>query len=158
MYSARRPLSAVAAGLGLLGDLIDLYQGTGEPAGDGNRRGHGWRMEETIGFGDILVGLDTGWPARGRIELAAAVAERFAAHLIGLHTTLPAEAPGRRGYFDYFARSLLDPLYREYRQKMAAESGIAGDSPSARSGGLAGRRTVNRDPLPSRLSTAMSPR
>jgi nucleotide-binding universal stress UspA family protein len=53
--------------------------------------------------------------------LAAALAERFAAHLIGLHTTLPAEAPRRHGYFDYFDRSLLDPLYQEYEQKMEAE-------------------------------------
>ena len=74
-----------------------------------------------MGFKDILVALDTAGPARGRIELAAALAERFAAHLIGLHTTLPAEAPRRHGYFDYFDRSLLDPLYQEYEQKMAAE-------------------------------------
>jgi nucleotide-binding universal stress UspA family protein len=74
-----------------------------------------------MGFKDILVALDTAGPARGRVELAAALAERFAAHLIGLHTTLPAEAPRRHGYFDYFDRSLLDPLYQEYEQKMEAE-------------------------------------
>jgi nucleotide-binding universal stress UspA family protein len=74
-----------------------------------------------MGFRDILVALDTARPARGRAELAAALAERFAAHLVGLHTTLPAEAPRQRGYFEYFDRSLLDPLYREYREKMAAE-------------------------------------
>ena len=74
-----------------------------------------------MGFKDILVTLDTAGPARGRVELAAALAERFAAHLIGLHTTLPAEAPRRHGYFDYFDRSLLDPLYQEYEQKMEAE-------------------------------------
>src|SRR6266851_8636956 len=74
-----------------------------------------------MGFKDILVALDTAPPARGRVELAAALAERFDAHLIGLYTTLPVEAPPRRGYFDYFDRSLLAPLYREYQQKMEAD-------------------------------------
>jgi nucleotide-binding universal stress UspA family protein len=74
-----------------------------------------------MGFKDILVALDTARPARGRVELAAALAERFDAHLIGLYTTLPEEGPGRRGYFDYFDRSLIDPLYREYQQKIAAD-------------------------------------
>jgi len=75
-----------------------------------------------MGFKDILVALDSAPAARGRIELAAALAERFGAHLIGLHTALGAEAPRRRGYFDYFDHSLLDPLYREYREKMQADA------------------------------------
>jgi nucleotide-binding universal stress UspA family protein len=74
-----------------------------------------------MAFKDILVALDTARAARGCAELAAALAERFSAHLIGLHTSLPVEAPGQRGYFDYFDRSLLDPLYREYRRKIEAE-------------------------------------
>lgn len=81
-----------------------------------------------MAFRDILVALDTARPARGRCELAAALAERFSAHLIGLHTALPAEASGRRGYFDYFDyfdRSLLDPLYREYLQAVEAEGNAA---------------------------------
>jgi nucleotide-binding universal stress UspA family protein len=78
--------------------------------------------EEAMSFKDILVGLDSARPARGRIELAAALAERFGAHLIGLNVTLPVEAPRPRGYFDYFDRSLLDPLYRIYQQKIEAES------------------------------------
>jgi nucleotide-binding universal stress UspA family protein len=75
-----------------------------------------------MGFKDILVALDSAPAARGRIELAAALAERFGAHLIGLHAALGAEAPRRRGYFDYFDHSLLDPLYREYREKLEAEA------------------------------------
>ena len=75
-----------------------------------------------MGFKDILVALDSAPAARGRIELAAALAERFGAHLIGLHAALPVEAPRRRGYFDYFDHSLLDPLYREYREKMQADA------------------------------------
>jgi nucleotide-binding universal stress UspA family protein len=75
-----------------------------------------------MAFRDILVALDTARAARGRIEFAAALAERFDAHLIGLHPTLAAGAPRRRGYFDYFDHSLLDPLYRDYQQKMQADS------------------------------------
>ena len=55
----------------------------------------------------------------------ASLAERFAAHLIGLYTTLPVEGPRGRGYFDYFDRSLLDPLYREYQEKMRADAAAA---------------------------------
>lgn len=75
-----------------------------------------------MGFRDILVALDTARPARGRIELAASLAERFGAHLIGLHTTLPVEGPRRRGYFDYFDHSLLDPLYRDLAEKLRSEA------------------------------------
>jgi len=78
-----------------------------------------------MGFKDILVTLDTARPARGRVELAAALAERFGAHLIGLNVTLPVEAPRPRGYFDYFDRSLLEPVYREYQQKIEADSEAA---------------------------------
>lgn len=76
-----------------------------------------------MGFRDILVALDTAAPARRRIELAAELAERFDAHLIGLHTSIAADAPQTRGYFDYFDRSLLDPLYREFAERMQAEAG-----------------------------------
>lgn len=75
-----------------------------------------------MGFKDILVTVDTAPSARGRIELAAALAERFRSHLIGLHAVLGAEGPRRGGYFDYFDHSLLDPLYRDYREKVAAEA------------------------------------
>src|SRR5712691_5760675 len=75
-----------------------------------------------MGFKDILVALDAAPPARGRIEVAASLAERFDAHLIGLHTTVAAHAPRPHGYFDYFDRSLLDPLYRDFEEKMRAEA------------------------------------
>lgn len=75
-----------------------------------------------MGFKDILVVLDTGAAARGRVELAASLAERFGAHLIGLHTMVAAEAPQRHGYFEVFDRSLLDPLYRDFAEKMQAEA------------------------------------
>ncbi len=75
-----------------------------------------------MGFKDILVALDTAPPARGRAELAAALAERFDAHLIGLHTTLDERAVRRRRYFDYFDHLLLDPLYRDLAEKMRSEA------------------------------------
>jgi nucleotide-binding universal stress UspA family protein len=75
-----------------------------------------------MGFKDILVALDTARPARGRVELAARLAERFDAHLIGLHTALPADPPHRRGYFDYFDASLLGPLYRDLAEKTRTEA------------------------------------
>src|SRR5690349_5384650 len=75
-----------------------------------------------MGLKDILVALDTAPAARRRIELAATLAERFAAHLIGLHATMAAPPSQRRGYFDYFDRSLLEPLYREFAERMQAEA------------------------------------
>jgi nucleotide-binding universal stress UspA family protein len=78
-----------------------------------------------MGLKDILVALDTAPAARRRIELAAALAERFTAHLIGLHATMATMAmqpPHGRGYFDYFDRSLLEPLYREFSERMQAEA------------------------------------
>lgn len=74
------------------------------------------------GFRDIVVAVDTAPAARARVELAAGLAARHGAHLIGLHTSVAADEPRRRGYFDYFDRSLLDPLYREFRDKLAAEA------------------------------------
>src|SRR5437763_3578735 len=94
-----------------------------------------------MGFKDILVALDTAGAARGRVELAAALAERFDAHLIGLYTTPPVDAPPRRGYFDYFDRSLLDPLYREYRQKTQAD----GAATRALFEEIAGRRALSAE-------------
>ncbi len=70
---------------------------------------------------DILVALDVEPAARQRVELAASLAERFGAHLIGLHATVATQPP-RRGYFEYFDRSLLEPLYREFAERMQAEA------------------------------------
>lgn len=75
-----------------------------------------------MGLKDILVALDTAPAARRRIELAATLAERFAAHLIGLHATMVTQLPRRRGYFDYFDRSLLEPLYQEFAARMETEA------------------------------------
>lgn len=76
-----------------------------------------------MGYRDILVALDIAAPARGRIELAAALAARDKAHLIGLHTSVSGDAPRRRaGYFEAFDRSLLAPLYQEFAETMRQEA------------------------------------
>ncbi|MFI4948386.1 MAG: universal stress protein [Alphaproteobacteria bacterium] len=74
-----------------------------------------------MGFKDILVTLDTTRPTHVRVEIAAALAERFAAHLVGFYSTFAVDPPHPHGYFDYFDRSLLDPLYREYQEKIDTE-------------------------------------
>jgi len=75
-----------------------------------------------MGFRDILVALDTAPAARDRVELAARWAARDGAHLIGLNTMALRSIPRDRGYFEYFDRPLLDPLYREFEEKMQADA------------------------------------
>src|SRR5436309_3082116 len=71
-----------------------------------------------MGYKEILVTVDTVPAGPARLDLAAALAERCAAHLIGLHTSLmPLVAPSG-GYFDHFDGSLLDQLYGEFSDRM----------------------------------------
>jgi nucleotide-binding universal stress UspA family protein len=67
-----------------------------------------------MSYKDLLVVLDSEAPARGRIELAAALAERFAAHLVGLYPVPTPEAPRHFGYYD---PALLDPFFEELRAR-----------------------------------------
>jgi len=67
-----------------------------------------------MSYKDLLVVLDSETPSRGRIALAAALAERFAAHLIGLYPLPLPEAPR---HFGYYEPALLDPFFREMREK-----------------------------------------
>jgi nucleotide-binding universal stress UspA family protein len=79
-----------------------------------------------MSYKDIVVTVDATPSGRARLDLAAALAERFEAHLIGLYTSiLMPLAPTADGYFDRFDRSLLDPLYREFSQKMAERERVA---------------------------------
>jgi hypothetical protein len=50
-----------------------------------------------MSYKDLLVGLDSDASARERIEIAAALAERFAAHLVGLYPLPMPEAPRHFG-------------------------------------------------------------
>jgi nucleotide-binding universal stress UspA family protein len=62
-----------------------------------------------MGYKDVLVVLDADSRVRDRIALAATLAERFAAHLIGLYVA--AEPLGRLEYFNRDA-SLFGPVDR----------------------------------------------
>jgi nucleotide-binding universal stress UspA family protein len=62
----------------------------------------------------LLVVLDSDASARGRIELAAMLAERFAAHLVGLY---PVPMSGPPLHFGYYDPALLDPFFEELRAR-----------------------------------------
>jgi len=70
-----------------------------------------------MSYTDLLVVLDPEPAARGRIELAAALAERFSAHLIGLYPVPVPQVPQHLGYYD---PTLLDPFFAELRKKARA--------------------------------------
>lgn len=65
-------------------------------------------------YKDFLVVLDSAPDTRGRIELAATLAECFAGHLIGLYPIPSPDLPRRAGYADLAA---LEPVYREWRER-----------------------------------------
>ena len=67
-----------------------------------------------MSYKDLLVALDSDAPTRGRIEIAAALAERFAAHLVGLYPLPIPEAPRHFGYYD---PALLNPFFEEWRAR-----------------------------------------
>ena len=67
-----------------------------------------------MSYKDLLVVLGPDTASRGRIELAAALAERSAAHLVGLYPLPVPDAPRHLGYYD---PALLDPFFRELREK-----------------------------------------
>lgn len=66
------------------------------------------------GYKDLLVVLDAGEDALGRLEFAAVLAERFAAHLVGLYPIPSPDLPRRAGYAELAA---LEPVYREWREQ-----------------------------------------
>ena len=65
-----------------------------------------------MSYKDLLVVLDSEAPARRRIVLDAALAERFEAHLVGLYPLPIPEVPRHFGYYD---PALLDPFFGELR-------------------------------------------
>lgn len=67
-----------------------------------------------MSYKDLVVVLDAEATARERIDFAAALAERFSAHLIGLYTLPTPEAPRHFGYYD---PALLDPFFLELRER-----------------------------------------
>src|SRR5215472_2795298 len=75
------------------------------------------RRAALMSYKDLLVVLDPGLQARGRIELAAALAERFAAHLVGLYPLPVPQPPRELGYFD---PATLEPFFHELREQALA--------------------------------------
>ena len=63
-----------------------------------------------MSYKDLLVVLGSDTASRGRIALAAALAERFAAHLVGLYPLPVAEVPRHFAYYD-------PALLRDLREK-----------------------------------------
>ena len=72
-----------------------------------------------MGYKDMLVVLDADPRVRDRIALAAALAERFAAHLVGLYVA--AEPPGRLEYFNSDA-PLFGPVYRDTEEQFHVQA------------------------------------
>src|ERR1700740_1269330 len=67
-----------------------------------------------MSYKDLLVVLDTDPSARVRVKIAAALPDRFAAHLVGLYPVPMPEAPRHFGYYD---PALLNPFFEELRAK-----------------------------------------
>ena len=72
-----------------------------------------------MSYKDLLVVLDSDAASRRRIDLAAGLAERFAAHLVGLYPLPVPEMPHHLGYYD---PALLDPFFQDLRQQAQAAS------------------------------------
>jgi nucleotide-binding universal stress UspA family protein len=67
-----------------------------------------------MSYKDLLVALDSEATARRRIDIAAELAQRFAAHLVGLYPVPMPEAPRHFGYYD---PALLNPFFEELRAR-----------------------------------------
>ena len=67
-----------------------------------------------MSYKDLMVVLYSEASARARIELAATLAERFEAHLVGLYPLPVPEAPRHFGYYD---PALLNPFFEEWRAR-----------------------------------------
>jgi nucleotide-binding universal stress UspA family protein len=72
-----------------------------------------------MSYKDMLVVLDPAADSRGRIELAATLAERFSAHLVGLYPVPTPELASLGGYVD---ATMLEPLFREWQADALAQS------------------------------------
>jgi nucleotide-binding universal stress UspA family protein len=67
-----------------------------------------------MSYKDLLVVLGSDTTSRGRMALAVALAERFAAHLVGLYPLPIPDVPRTLGYYN---PSLFDPIFRDLREK-----------------------------------------
>ena len=74
-----------------------------------------------MSYKDLLVVLDSDAASRRRIDLAVALAERFAAHLVGLYPLPVPEIPHHLSYYD---PSVLDPFFLDLREQAQAASEV----------------------------------
>ena len=72
-----------------------------------------------MSYKDLLVVLDSDPASRRRIDLAAALAERFAAHLVGLYPLPVPEVPHHLSYYD---PAVLNPFFLDLRQQAQVAS------------------------------------
>src|SRR5438034_643514 len=72
-----------------------------------------------MSYKDLLVVLDSDPASRRRIDLVAALAERFAAHLVGLYPLPVPEIPHHLSYYD---PAVLNPFFLDLRQQAQAAS------------------------------------
>lgn len=79
------------------------------------------RPDLSANYKEILVVVDGAEPARGRVELAAALAERFEAHLAGLYPSILGDEPSQ----SFYDVSLFDPVYRDFTQRVREETASA---------------------------------
>jgi nucleotide-binding universal stress UspA family protein len=73
-----------------------------------------------MGFKTILVHVDSGRAAPTRLKLAADLAGRFAAHVIGLYVRQPFQAPA---FTD--AGPAMDSLYETYESAVSSDTALA---------------------------------
>lgn len=74
-----------------------------------------------MAYTTLLVALDEDARSHERLALAATLAERFEAHLVGLYAAIGPEPPGR---FDQFTgyTPLLRPIYEEIEARIRQQS------------------------------------
>jgi nucleotide-binding universal stress UspA family protein len=74
-----------------------------------------------MAYNDILVVLDEDERSRERIAIAASLAERFGAHLVGLYLKIGREPPGRFDQF-YAETPLFRPIYEEVEEQIRSQA------------------------------------
>jgi len=74
-----------------------------------------------MAYKDLLVVLDESTRSEARLVLAATLAERFDAHLVGVHVAVGPEPPGGADQFNGYLR-FFRPLYEELEEQIRAQA------------------------------------
>jgi hypothetical protein len=109
-----------------------------------------------MSYKDLLLVLDAEPTARERTDLAAALAERFSAHLVGLY---PLPTPQMPRHFGYYDPALIDPLFVELRERARSAAVKVREAFDHATGlrGLSGGAKSRRVPTPIRRCTPAMP-